>query len=116
MLSKFVHTGVSIAALGLVLWTPPPAAAQTQRQCNCLYNGERYVVGRCVCMKTPSGPRLACCGQVLNNPSWSFKTGGCPLASETSPSPELAAISERDRPEPPGPSVSLPNSTETAAD
>jgi len=48
--------------------------------CRCRYAGERYDQGRCVCMMTPAGPRRACCGKVLNNASWIFGKGTCPVA------------------------------------
>lgn len=53
---------------------PPP--------CLCRYAGERFDQGRCVCIMTPAGPRRACCGKVLNNASWIFKNGACPVAMD----------------------------------
>ena len=48
--------------------------------CLCLYDGQYFGQGQCVCMATPRGPRLACCGKVLNNSSWSFLADSCPIA------------------------------------
>jgi hypothetical protein len=50
-----------------------PAQAQTADiPCTCRAQGVDYEVGTTVCLATPSGPRQATCGMVLNNTSWSF--------------------------------------------
>ncbi len=71
---------VTSAFLGIALWLPGPAAAEGDLPCPCRYAGETYGQGQCVCMKTPNGQRVACCGRVLNNSSWSFLSDGCPVA------------------------------------
>jgi hypothetical protein len=45
-----------------------------------------------VCLKTPSGPRLARCEKVLNNSSWKFLPDACPQASRQNQN-EFAAMS-----------------------
>ncbi len=55
-----------------------PAAAD---ECMCRANGERFELGSVVCLKLPSGDRLARCGKVLNNTSWKMLGDGCPITS-----------------------------------
>jgi len=48
--------------------------------CTCRAAGVSHPVGAVVCLDTPNGPRLAECGRVLNNTSWTFLTAPCPTA------------------------------------
>lgn len=43
-------------------------------------------MGETVCMKTPTGSRLARCDMALNNTSWVFLDAPCPSA-EMTPAP-----------------------------
>lgn len=52
--------------------------------CTCRYAGQSYDLGTCVCMQMPDGARTACCGQVLNNTSWTFIHEGCDVAARPS--------------------------------
>lgn len=77
-------TRVAIALLGAAVLAISlgigGAVAGDAIECRCRYAGENYAEGQCVCIRTPSGGRYACCGKVLNNTSWSFRRGGCPMA------------------------------------
>jgi hypothetical protein len=73
------------------------AVALAGPSCTCRFKGESYAIDSCVCLSTSEGPRLACCGFVLNNTSWNFTKKLCPVA-EGSPSmtnQSLAAWSEK---------------------
>ncbi|MDJ0951282.1 MAG: hypothetical protein QNJ94_20410 [Alphaproteobacteria bacterium] len=65
------------ALLGLAAVFVSPLARAEEPQCKCRYAGQYYLLGQCVCMKTSSGEQMACCGRVLNNTSWSFKSDSC---------------------------------------
>jgi hypothetical protein len=68
------------------------AASPASADCTCRGPGVIAHHGQTVCLKTPSGPRLARCEMVLNNSSWRFLAEACPQASRQIDS-ELAAIS-----------------------
>ncbi len=81
------------AAFGLAAWALSPAASwaegpaaripsgdAAQIPCLCLYAGTTYEQAECACLPTPNGPRLACCGKVLNNSSWMFMGDACSLS------------------------------------
>jgi len=53
-------------------------------------DGVEATIGETVCLKTPSGQRLARCEMVLNNTSWKFLEGACPQASRATEGPVLA--------------------------
>lgn len=84
-------------AFGLASPVPGPAAAQSAAvapgtagggiDCTCRYGGQSYAQNACVCIVTPNGARLACCGKVLNNASWQFTTDMCPTAAKPTPVP-----------------------------
>ncbi len=93
MLARSIHLGAALAAIGLVVLALPGPAAAEERSgavaeipCLCLFDGQSYAQDQCVCLPTSSGPRRACCGKVLNNSSWLFKSGNCTLA-DNSPKP-----------------------------
>lgn len=80
-------------AFGLAAWVLSPAVAlaeapsapvpsgdAAQIPCLCLYAGTTYEQAECACLPTPNGPRLACCGKVLNNSSWMFVGDACSLS------------------------------------
>ncbi len=68
-----------LAAAGLTVALSASAVAAPN--CTCRYGGEDYDLGNCICMQTPNGSRLSCCDMVLNNTSWTFSEGGCPIVS-----------------------------------
>ena len=70
--TAFALVGLSIAV---------PGAVRGEPQCTCRYAGQSYALEACVCLATPGGARMACCGQVLNNSSWTFTGDGCPVAA-----------------------------------
>jgi len=61
-----------------------PTVANAGPQCLCRYQGTFFKQGQCVCMRFGGSERMACCQQVLNNSSWSFRPGGCKVASSAS--------------------------------
>jgi hypothetical protein len=66
---------VKAVAFGTVLATVcvMPAAAD----CTCRAFGQDVELGGSACLTTPSGPRFAVCGMVLNNTSWQFSNMPC---------------------------------------
>ena len=86
---------------GLAALAPGSAAAQSaaaapgtaggEIDCTCRYGGQSYAQNACVCIVTPNGARLACCGKVLNNSSWTFTSDMCPIASAPEPAPASPA-------------------------
>jgi len=69
-----------LAALALAAWLAAPSLAWAGPKCLCRYAGQYFKLGQCVCIKIGSRERMACCGRILNNTSWSFKAGGCKYA------------------------------------
>ncbi len=48
----------------------------------CVHQGKRIAQGAKACLKTPTGPRLAVCGMVLNNTSWQTTPRPCTPGGE----------------------------------
>jgi hypothetical protein len=46
-------------------------------------NGTLFQQGELACIKTAKGPRLARCGMILNNSSWTVVRDDCPTAMAT---------------------------------
>ncbi len=80
-------------AFGLAAWVLSPGLALAEGSpaavpsgdaasipCLCRYAGTNYEQAECACLPTPDGPRLACCGKVLNNSSWMFMGASCSLS------------------------------------
>jgi hypothetical protein len=56
---------------------PPPAARSSRDiECRCRADGRTYELGARVCLRTPSGYRVAECRMVQNVTSWSFGAEG----------------------------------------
>ncbi|MEE4013809.1 hypothetical protein V1T76_17200 [Roseibium sp. FZY0029] len=53
--------------------------------CTCRYKGEKYGIGESICLKSPTGLRMATCEMVLNNTSWQISNAPCPLTQNQSP-------------------------------
>ena len=85
--ARIAFPGVLVAAVALLMAFSAalPVAAESPRRCTCRYAGQSFAQGACVCIMTPRGARRACCEKVLNNSSWSFKPGLCPLAAVPAP-------------------------------
>lgn len=80
-----------LACFGFAIVCLGPVGSAAEPQCKCRAPGQSYLVGACVCLQRPGGAQeLACCGKVLNNPSWKFTGKGCPIAN-TDPA-DLARI------------------------
>ena len=70
LLASFGFAIVCLSSVG--------SAADTQSICRSA--GQLYAEGVCICMDRPGGAQQrACCGMVLNNPSWQFTGEGCPV-------------------------------------
>jgi hypothetical protein len=65
--------------------------AHSEPNCTCRYKGQSFALESCICLSTSAGPRLACCGMVLNNTSWKFTDRLCPVAERTMPNQSFAA-------------------------
>ncbi len=83
------------AALVLGLSAAAPGTARGESNCTCRYAGRSYGLETCVCIVTPSGPRMACCGLVLNNTSWTFTNQACPVAIAPDPVPTQQVAGRR---------------------
>ena len=68
------------AALVLALFAATPNAVRGQTNCTCRYAGQSFALSTCACIVMPNGVQRACCGMVLNNPSWNFTGDVCPVA------------------------------------
>jgi hypothetical protein len=66
----------ALAAAALALASSPAIA-----DCTCRAPGIVVHHGQTICLKTPSGPRLARCEMVLNNSSWKILPESCPEVS-----------------------------------
>lgn len=68
---------------GTVLMVPTVSFADIK--CECRYFGNYVPVGSKICINTPEGARMAKCEMMLNNPTWQFEEGECPLAYNIPP-------------------------------
>jgi hypothetical protein len=84
-----------VAAFALAASVATPALGDPN--CTCRYKGQSYALDSCVCLSTPDGPRMACCGMVLNNTSWNFTKKHCPVVKRSTPGMSLAAWHEEAR-------------------
>ena len=82
--SMRVHVPKKVVAAGMffaVFAMSAPVTSYAGPTCTCRYDGKRFELASCACMKTPNGPHIACCSQVLNNSSWTITNRSCPVAS-----------------------------------
>ena len=75
--TRYRHGLLAILALSALLAAGPSAA---QSPCTCRAVGASFDLGACACLNTRAGPRMACCGKVLNNTAWRFTDRLCPSA------------------------------------
>lgn len=85
------------AALGLAVLAGAGGPADAQAPCTCRAAGASFDLEACTCLATPKGPRVACCGKVLNNTAWRFTDERCPLAAAPAAAPARAVLA-KDRP------------------
>ena len=64
-----LHFGAIVLATGF--------ASEAVADCTCRALGRDFELGRSICLATPGGSRLATCGLVLNNTSWSISSTPC---------------------------------------
>jgi hypothetical protein len=70
-----------LACFGFAIIGLGSAASAAEQLCKCRSPDQTYLEGTCVCLARPGGAQeLACCGRVLNNPSWRFTGKSCPIA------------------------------------
>jgi hypothetical protein len=67
---------LGIALTFLTIGTSPGFA-----DCTCRAQGRSLEQGQTVCMATPKGFRVATCGMVLNNSSWSVSETSCAVSA-----------------------------------
>ena len=66
---------------------PPPARSSRDIECRCRADGRTYELGARVCLRTPSGYRVAECRMVQNVTSWSFAgEGDCAVSASVAAS------------------------------
>ena len=85
-----------LAAAALVATLGAAALAYGEPNCTCRYKGQSYALDTCVCLSTSDGPRMACCGLVLNNTSWKFTKNRCPVVDDTRSSPNQSFAARRE--------------------
>ena len=68
----------ALVGIGLFIGSAPASA-----ECTCRAKDVVANEGEVVCLNTPLGQRLARCDKVLNNSSWTFLQGTCPIVSRT---------------------------------
>jgi hypothetical protein len=66
-----------ILLLGLLAVLSPPALAEGEQGCRCVYDGGEVTQGQTACIRTAQGFMLARCEMVLNNTSWKFLGKPC---------------------------------------
>ena len=70
-----------LACIGFAVVCLGSAGSAAEPECRCRSPEQSYIVGACACLQRPGGAQeVACCGKVLNNPSWRFTGKGCPIA------------------------------------
>lgn len=62
--------------------------------CTCRYKGQDYGIGESICLNGPGGMRMATCSMVLNNTSWKFSEGVCPVSKLEDRQPNMTPILE----------------------
>ncbi len=85
------------AAIFFIATLTAASFASGEPNCTCRYKGQSYALDSCVCLSTSDGPRMACCGMVLNNTSWKFTKQHCPVVERASPAPTQSFAVWQDR-------------------
>ena len=88
-----LKTWITVVVLVGVFGFAIPANADPN--CTCRYKGQSYALESCICLSTSAGPRLACCGMVLNNTSWNFTDRHCPVVERPVPKQTFAVWSNK---------------------
>ena len=78
----------AFVVLGLI--ASAPGAVRGEPNCTCRYAGQSYALESCVCIVTAGTARMACCGRVLNNTSWTFSGATCPIAEAPARVPAMS--------------------------
>ena len=82
----------ALVGIGLFIGSAPALA-----DCTCRARDVVANEGEVVCLNTPLGQRLARCDKVLNNTSWTFLQGTCPITSQR-PTPARHALARLHNP------------------
>ena len=67
------------------------ASSAARADCTCRALGKLFELGQRICLTTPTGPRLATCGMVLNNVSWELSKEPCVAAQFNRRAPQARA-------------------------
>jgi hypothetical protein len=88
----------SLSALLVALAGIAGAISVAAADCTCRSQGRDFEVGQSTCLQTPKGARIATCGMVLNNTSWTFTDTPCVVseAPDTPPQAEPARAAAHD--------------------
>lgn len=86
----------SLPAFLLVVAAVASTVTTAAADCTCRSQGRDFEVGESTCLQTPKGARIATCGMVLNNTSWTFTDTPC-VVSSAQPEEEPARAAARAR-------------------
>jgi hypothetical protein len=67
----------SLPALLIALAGTASGVTTAAADCTCRSQGRDFELGQSTCLQTPKGARIATCGMVLNNTSWTFTESPC---------------------------------------
>lgn len=62
--------------------------------CTCRYAGADFSLGSCTCITISGKSKLACCDMVINNTSWKFGEGTCPVSQAPGQESDTTADTE----------------------
>ncbi|MEQ9327011.1 MAG: hypothetical protein RJQ21_06920 [Rhodospirillales bacterium] len=68
---------IALPTLGLLMAS---SVALAGPNCTCRYAGADFGLGACTCITISGKSKLACCDMVMNNTSWKFGEGTCPVS------------------------------------
>ena len=79
----------ALPTLGLLMAS---SVALAGPNCTCRYAGADFGLGSCTCITISGQSRLACCDMVMNNTSWKFGEGSCPISQ--APAKETTTVAD----------------------
>jgi hypothetical protein len=85
----------SLPALLILVAAIASAVTTAAADCTCRSQGRDFELGQSTCLQTPKGARIATCGMVLNNTSWTFTDTPC-VVSNARPDAEPARAAARE--------------------
>lgn len=84
----------ALPAVGLLVVS---SAALAGPNCTCRYAGADFGLGSCTCITISGKSKLACCGMVMNNTSWQFGEGSCPVSQAPDQDTDTAGVTDTGR-------------------